>query len=300
MTANGDVIKHTGRIVAGAYYDFQDIRKGTMNRVRDIIRKKAEGIPFDAVEDKKEENNYDSNYTDDKLLARLEEIRDKLTDKEYQYMRDVLEAAVQTHKMEDTYKKLMESYVQSEPIYQEFLQHIKGIGPVLSANLIKEFGYCETYEHVSSLWKHCGYHVVEGHSPRLRKGKDIEFNPRLRTLAWKIGKSLMQMRTPLYRQYYEQEKKRQLNKEYEPGYLADKYNGYKEEDTHLSQGHAHNRAQRHTAKMFLEHYWVAARDITGQETGKPWIIEHGGHDDNGYIHYTEAIKANIEAKETKQ
>ena len=70
-------IKHTGRIVAGAYYDFQAIRLSTKNRVRDIIRKKAEDIPFDAVEEKKEKKTYDKAYADKHLMATLKKIKKK-------------------------------------------------------------------------------------------------------------------------------------------------------------------------------------------------------------------------------
>ena len=54
---------------------------------------------------------------------------------------------------------------------------------------------------------------------------------------------------------------------------------------------------RYIAKMFLEHYWVAARELTGQEVSKPWIIEHGNHTD--YISWKDAVDANKKAKEKK-
>ena len=301
MEERDKMLKYAGRIIAGAYYDYQEVRKSMMNRIRDIVRKKAEGIPFDAVEEKQDNKNYDKKYSDGKLPETLVLIKDKLSDKEYDYMTKILSLVKEAMKMENQYKKVMQEYIYSEIIYQEFLQHIKGISIVLSANLIKEFGYCEKYKYVSSLWKHCGFDVQDGVAPRREAGKRITYNPRLRTLGWQIADSLVKQRSPLYRELYDREKQRQLEKEYPKGYLAEKYNPknnekklYNEDDTHIKQWHAHARAMRYIAKMFLEHYFVASKELTGQEVTKAWIIEHGGHKD--YISWKNAVEANLKAK----
>ena len=69
---------------------------------------------------------------------------------------------------------------------------------------------------------------------------------------------------------------------------------YDKEDIKLKQWHAHARAKRYIAKMFLEHYFVASKELTGQEVTKAWIIEHGGHKD--YISWKDAVEANMKAK----
>jgi len=298
------MLKYVGRIISGAYYDYQEVRKSMMNRIRDIIRKKAEGIPFDAVEEKQEDKNFDKKYSDNKLLDTLALIKDELSDGEYEYMTKIFSLTEEAKKMERQYKKVMQEYITSEIIYRAFLQHIRGISTILSANLIKEFGYCEKYKYVSSLWKHCGFDVQDGVAPRRKSGERITYNPRLRTLGWKIADSMVTQRTPLYRELYEAEKQRQLEKEYPKGYLASKYNYikrdgklvevYDKEDTKLKQWHANKRAMRYIAKMFLEHYFVASKKLTGQEVTKAWIIEHGGHKD--YISWEDAVEANIKAK----
>lgn len=237
MNKDDQTIKFTGRIVAGAYYDFQELRKGTMSRIRDIVRKIDEGIPFDEVEEKKsvkEERAIEKAYADKNLPEILNNLlsEGKIDDKNQGYVKNLLDATHEVVKTENRYKKLMMDYVEAEPIYDVFLKHIHGVGPVLSANMIKEFGYCnQTYRsdvvdedsgkvvhkegeekcpHVSSLWRLCGQDVVDGQAPCRRKGESINYSPRLKTLAWKISDSLMKQRTPYYRGLYDGEKDSQL------------------------------------------------------------------------------------------
>lgn len=282
--------KFIGRIVAGAYYDMQEVRKATKNRIRDVIRKKAEGIDFDEVEEEKEEDDYSQKYTDDQLFEEWKNLKEKgdITEEEFKYVKKCWEVAKESKKIERKYKTQMMDYVKQEPIYIKFLQHVRGIGPVLSANLIKEFGNCSTYDTVSALWKHTGNHVKNGKAPKLKKGEDISYSPKLRTLTWKISDCLMKANKAVYRRIYDSEKKRQLAKEYEKGYLADKYNGYDKEDTQLSKGHAHNRALRKMRKIFLAHYWSASRELDGLETRESYVKEKLGH--KNIITWKDALK----------
>ena len=302
------MLRLAGRIVAGAYYDYQEVRKAMMNRIRDIVRKKAEGIPFDEVE-KKQDNDkktFDKKYSDEQLITTLASIKDELTDKEYKYMVKVFNLAVEAKKMENNYKKTMQDYISSEIIYREFLQHIRGVSVILSANLIKEFGYCEKYKYVSSLWKHCGFDVQNGVSPRRQVGMQAKYSPRKKTLGWKIADCMIKHKTPLYYDLYLKYKQKQLEKEYPKGYLASKYNYikrdgtvvevYDKKDIKLKQWHAHARAKRYIAKIFFEHYFVACKELSGQDVTEPWIIKHGGHKD--YISWKDAVEANKKAKKS--
>lgn len=137
-------IKLVGRIATGAYYDYQKVRMALMNRVRDIIRKRNEDIPFDAVESKEEVKKYASKYADEKLIPILNDLynNNRITLKEYEYIKKCLEITNESKKAEGKYADMMKGFVGQEPVYNEFLSKIKGIGPVISANLIKEFGDC--------------------------------------------------------------------------------------------------------------------------------------------------------------
>lgn len=118
-----------------------------MNRVRDIIRKRNEDIPFDTVESKEEVKKYANKYTDEKLILILDGLynNEMVTLKEYDYIKKCLVIINESRQAEDKYAKMMKGFIGQEPVYNEFLSKIKGIGPVLSANLIKEFGDCRVY-----------------------------------------------------------------------------------------------------------------------------------------------------------
>lgn len=331
-TTSNSLMHHTGQIVTSAYYDFQNIRKASMNRIRNIIRRKAEGISLDSPEKKNEDKTFDKKYADKKLPKRLFEIKHLLTENEYKYLKRTLEVTKEIARMEDTYKRMMSTFVKNEPVYQHFLQHIIGIGPVLSANLIKEFGHCEKYEHSSNLWSHCGMDVENGKAPYRKKGEKSKYSPRLKTLCWKIAESFKKKNSPVYRDIYEEEKEYQIQrmehsvcrfcgKKTCEHYRKPKTMEYYctrdiKQRVHLtdfdivdldvsnnatppwSRKHAENRALRKAVKIFLEHYWVSSREVTGQSTESPWIIEHGKHGD--YIDWHEVVEKNIQRRKQRK
>ncbi len=247
MKKTTNLLASLGRIIAGSYYDHQEVRIREMSRVRDIIRKKIEGINLAGETEKKKKKNekYKEKYKDSEIPTYLKELlnRGKMTEKEKAYVERILDVQKNAKKYEDEYKKLMMEFVEGEPIYTEFLKHIKGISAVLSANLIKELGYCEGAPHISSVWAFAGLHLVcpdcveerkdehgnkkkyrivaeyngrcpkcgkKGIAPRRERGFSLLFNPRVRVLAWKIADSFIKQRTPFYREIYDTEKARQL------------------------------------------------------------------------------------------
>ena len=261
------LISELGRVVAEGFYDHQHVRIAEMNRVRDVLRKKNEGIAFDQVEEKKEEKTYDEKYKDENLPLLLEQMlsEGKLMQDERDYINNILTLHVEALKNEYKYEKLMSAFVSQEKAYTEFLKHVRGIRMILSANIIKNFGYCEKYNHVSSLWKHCGLHVVAGHAIKKVKGQKLDFNPKLRTLCWKIGDSFVKSRSP-YRQFYDSEKERQL------ALMENKAEG-----APVSKMHAELRSRRKMVKIFLQHYYVISRSLVGLESSEPYPQERMGH-----------------------
>jgi transcription initiation factor IIE alpha subunit len=314
--------KELGRIATLGYYNFQKVRIASMNQLRDVIRKLNEDIAFNEVEEEKEDKSFNTKYSDKKLIDILEQLLQegkisktiftflhdcyKLThgaEEEYTYecphcsKEFVEEEKVGGVKeIEKEYKKLMSKSVKKHPIYKQFLSKIRGIGPILSARLIKNFGDCSQYDTVSKLWAHCGYHVLpNGTAPKRRKGHEIHYSPKLKTFVWQISDSLMKLNKGIYRQVYNTEKEKQLNREYEPGELTDKYPSYEEEDTHITRGHAHNRALRKSVKIFLDHYWYKARELAGLDTQKNYVegvLEHAN-----IITYEDALEAENMLKE---
>lgn len=273
---NRDTSKYIARVVIGAYYDYQEQRKSFMNRIRDLVRKKKEGIPFDEPEEEKEDKEQDEydKWTDDEVMDELKEMleNDEFNDEEMEYVEKMLDLLQDTQEMEDKYKWFMQRYEQ-EPIYREFLDHVRGIGTIHTANLIYRIGYCEDYKHVSNLWSHFG---LDPDSPKKRQaGEEFNYNPELRTLAYKISDNLVRANGIYKQQFYNPYKERQLEKmELAEEGKMDEFDGSAPEN----KQHAHIRAKRYMVKKFLKHYWVLAREIKGEETTEPWITQHGGHD----------------------
>ncbi len=288
-----------GRMIAGSFYDHQEVRITEFNRIRDIIRRRMEGIPLvGSVEEKKEdEEKFKEKFIDKLIPEYLKKLSEegKISDEEKFYIERILEVQKNAEKYEVEYKKLMMEFVESEIIYKEFLEKIKGISGILSANLIKEFGYCENAKYISSLWKYCGMHVnEEGQAPVRKKGEKLEFNAKLRTMVWKISDSFVKQRTPFYRDIYDKEKKKQvglmenalesftkeeqkkvkkITKKQEKRDLFDKYNPR----APVSLMNADLRARRKTVKIFLAHYWQACKELTKQEIISPYAEDKLNH-----------------------
>ena len=273
------------RIVSGSYQDMQMIRIATKNRIRDIIRKKIEGIPFNAVEEKKDDGKNESvdkykKFSDLKMLELLEQLNKdgKIEEEEYKYIMDCWNLALESMTIENKYKLAMLKFVKQEPIYTTFLINIKGIGEVLSANLIKEFGYCERFDTVSKLNQITGNGVDNGLAPKKRKGEEIHYNPRLRTLTWKLSDCLLKSNKGMYRKIYDRHKIQLNNREYALGDLFKKYGKpYTEKDIKLSKGHIHNMALRAMRKMFISHFWSCSRELMGLDNRLLYVQEKLGH-----------------------
>lgn len=64
---------------------------------------------------------------------------------------------------------------------------------------------------VRSLWHYCGLHVVEGRSPRKRKGQRVDWNPVARTVVLMpggIAEQIVRLRVEKYRDIYDANKTR--------------------------------------------------------------------------------------------
>lgn len=303
-----DFLQVIGRIVAGGYYDYQEVRLSSMNRLRGIVRTKNEGIDLTTPEIKKEEKTFDKKYSDEKIFPLLGEMKErgKIGEEEYRYVSKLEVLFNGSQKLEKDWKDIMMQYIVTETIWTDWLRHVKGISVVLCSNLLKEFGYCENYQHISSLWKHCGLHLVcpecttevtiaveteqvteqkkktipvtaseggkcpicgkKGIGSRPKRGRSIDYNPKLKVLAWKIADSFIKQRTPYYRAIYDTEKARQLE-----------LMKLKAENAPERLLHAELRARRKTVKHFLAHYWYVARSMKDLPTEQPYVAARLGH-----------------------
>lgn len=315
-----------------AYEDFQRTRLSLMNRIRDTIRRVNENIPLSRVEGKKAVRDFGRQYNDQNLTQLLEnmEREGRLSHEDWVSINRLLELARESASTETRMKNRILGPLRQEQVWGEYLSHVKGIGEVLAANLVYRFGDCENSPHPSSLWKYCGLHVVNGRAPRRATGERVDWRTDCRTLARKIAESLIKQRSPIFREIYDQTREREEERnmvpksiplsqkddvigDCVPGDLVGKepekritvtkgvYEKLVKEHgenatvpVFLSKDHIHSRALRKVAKVFLCTFWVASRELAGLPVEDPWIIEHGGHEDQ--ITWRDVLRANQERK----
>ena len=256
-------------ILVDTYYGWQEPRKAFYNSARNLVRRKIEDLPLRVPEDKREDKAYLKRYVDSNLEALLEEIAGQdLDEVEKKYLDGFIDSGKALKEQEKKVQALMEDFLTGFPEWK-WLQDIRGISRVLAVNLIRYFDINRA-KHVSSFWKVAGLHVVDGVSPRRRRGEKLDYNPAARTLMWKVADSFIKQRTEPYRGVYDVEKERQLGRVYPVGELAGRFNGYKKDDTKLLRGHAHNRALRYMEKLFLRDYYLKLCEIYGREVDEPY------------------------------
>ncbi|MFB6089036.1 MAG: hypothetical protein ABEK36_04620 [Candidatus Aenigmatarchaeota archaeon] len=268
-------IQELGRIVAGGYYDFQEVRKSLFNRVRDIVYRKSEGIGLNETLDEGQEKEK-GNYSDDELFDKAEELIEegKIKGREKEYVEEFMKRMKEMQSLENGYKSMLESYLATEEIWTKWLQYLSGIGPVIGAGLVKYFGYCENYDTVSGLWKHCG--MTPNGAKGRTKGEKLEYDPRRKTFVWKIANFAIRMqKLEPYTEVKKNEKEKQLRRmELKEEGKEDEYNGSAPE----SKGHAEARAMRKAVKIFLSHYWCISRQLKGLDTKPPYVHDKLKHD----------------------
>lgn len=199
--------------------------------------------------------------------------------------------------VEKLLKHQIEMLLREEQIYVEWLQKIKGIGPCLAsglvANIMVRFATVNSLEDcselqkryamktkdkkhlipevrgikefptISKLWAFCGLHVVEGKAPKRKRGTKINWNPKMRVLCWKIGKSFV-MVGDFYKSLYRQIKDSYLQRE-----DLKQGKGWK--------GHIDMMSRRKTVKIFLQHLWLRWRQMEGLPISEPYAIDKLGH-----------------------
>jgi hypothetical protein len=140
------------------------------------------------------------------------------------------------------------------------------------------------FAHVSSLWRYCGMSVnpETGEAPRKQKGQRVDWNPRLRTLCWKIGEQFVKAKG-FYRDEYDRAKAL-----YRTKYPEKVDSGRKNKSGGViwkyTDGHIHMMAKRKAVKLFLSHLFVKWYEIQGLTPPRPFVIERMGQGMSEYIH----------------
>lgn len=163
-------------------------------------------------------------------------------------------------KAENEMAKLLATEVVKWPIYDLWLKNIPGCADKISGALIHLLHDCSRFDSISKLWAYGGLKVENGKVQKHVQGQQSNWSDKIKTVACSLAFLMYQWKADVYAHIFSKEKQRWL-------------------DAGLEQGHAHNRAKRKVAKIFLSHYWVVARTLAGLPVSQPWVTQHGGHCD---------------------
>lgn len=194
-------------------------------------------------------------------------------------------------KLERQIRNRVLAKVSKFPIYEEYLSKIKGVGPLISGFLLSYFDPHKAH-HVSGFWKFAGLHVEGGFAVKREKKKKLGFNPKMRAFCWRLADSLLKQNTPIYRQIYDERKRKEEAKlnfpidhpENCPHYekcvgklkATAKRIGRKMKKPPCKK-HIHRRACRYMVKVFLQDLWIKWREMEGLPVSEPYavaILEH--------------------------
>jgi hypothetical protein len=157
----------------------------------------------------------------------------------------------------ELYKRL-DAWSRNHPLRKEYLNYVKGIGPVLSSGII--VWYSEAMlnaNYVSQIWSYSGL----APNQERKRGEKVNYNPKLKTFCWKIGQSFIKFKCfgrKLYEEFKEQAKQKHPD---------------------WTKLHLHNYARRKVVKLFIASVWEVWRKMNNLQTTKPYPIEFLGHKD---------------------
>ncbi len=180
---------------------------------------------------------------------------------------------VELEEQEKKHFRRLASVLEEFPIYVQFLEPIKGIGPAMAGVIVSEIDITKA-RHPSSLWKYAGLDVAENGAGRSRKAEhlvereyvnkdgevakrnSITFNPFLKTkLVGVLASSFLKATPNPYRDIYDGYKHR-----------IESHPAHQEK----SKGWRHNMAMRYMIKMFLIDLHMSWRKIEGLPVSVPY------------------------------
>ncbi len=227
------------KILVRAHYDYQHERTALDGR----LGQKKDG-------DKKKKTP----ERDDYLLLPLIERREFMLEME--------------HKTEKEIAKEIHKY----PLWKNFLQNVKGCGPMMAAVMMTEFDIHKA-PTVSNLWSFAG--LAPGKDKK-KKGTKCPFNQFLRAkLCGVLGSGFLKANSP-YREHYDNTRHRleAMNWGMDSPNPTDK--------NKPKANHQHRAATRKMVKEFLKDLYVAWRTLEGLPVRKPYdpANPHGGWEGN--------------------
>lgn len=165
--------------------------------------------------------------------------------------------------------KKMEGKLETIPVYSNYLSKTKGIGAVYSACLIAWIDDIGRFDTISKLHRYSGLSAIDNKAQKPRGGYSLDYNPKMKTLMYKIGTSFLMSKNSLYRGVYDKARKHYEDR---GKYSESNPGGYK------NKLHLHLRAMKKMERIFVANLWLAWRKLEGLPVSEPWVFTHGGHD----------------------
>lgn len=270
-------------IVRGAY-DVQKMRIETGNRLVAQFKQKLGQQPGES------EDTLDADAK--VLLKDLREAFEKITDGVTTLTRAkipedglvssftelvLLDRYFELEAAESKHFRNLKHALKEHPIYNEFLEGVRGIGPAMAGVIVSEINIREA-EYPSSIWRYAGLDVAPDGRGRSRRKEHLEekeyidadgnpatrvgitFNPFLKTkLVGVLGSSFLKQPADkcIYRKVYDDYKHRLQNM---PAH-AEK-----------TKGHIHNMAVRYMIKRFLVDLYRTWRALEGLPVAEEYSV----------------------------
>jgi hypothetical protein len=198
---------------------------------------------------------------------------------------------IDLERYEDQHFRRLGSILNEYPIYTQWLEQVKGIGPAMAGVIISEIDISKA-RYPSSLWKYAGLDVAGDGGGRSRKAEhlvrrefvnkagevkqrdSITFNPFLKTkLVGVLASSFLRVKDSPYADVYRDYKHRlESHVKYQDGQLDEEGKAVKG-----LKGHRHNMAMRYMVKRFLVDLYKAWRTIEGLPVSPEYHEAKLGH-----------------------
>ena len=210
-----------------------------------------------------------------------------LNEEKCEITEEVLE---KTHALEEWLEDKVKTYVKAHPAYDWFSK-VKGVGD-LNIGKVVSFIDIEKATMISKLWRYAGMaQGPDGKAERQIAGQKLHYNKVLKSMCWRLAKSLIRAKG-LYYEFYLEQKQKLTDRLVSEGYTIvpslelptekDPKTGrmkHVEKDGFFGLGHVDTMAMRKMIKLFLSHLWLKWREAEGLSVTKPYVHAIKGHAD---------------------
>lgn len=168
--------------------------------------------------------------------------------------------------------------VTKHPLWDAWFKGVKGIGPIMAAGIIAWRDDINKADTISAFWKYHGLAPGQGR----KKGEKVDYNPKAKTHAYKVGMQLLKAKGHYAEIYYlaraKYEEREDIKAMHENAIDEETKNGKKVKKYEARGGpksyklHIHYMALRKMIKRFYGDTWVMWRTVEGYEVTRPYIF----------------------------